>query len=295
MPGHEFPLSGRESFAAAGSMSSPAKIPNPARTRDGQSRDDPLAARSPLLFWLFGWYLRWFFWRRFRAVRVSRAGLPRAPSGRPLIIYSNHPSWWDPALYILLATKLFPGRPGFGPMDHESLGRYGVLERMGVFGIALNTPRGAARFLATSLRVLGDPAGILWITAEGAFTDPRRRPVHLRPGIAHLARRVPGAVILPLAVEYAFWNESRPEALVRFGDPIETARDRTVAAWTTRLEAELTRTMDSLATESAERDPSLFQPLLRGGAGVGGIYDLSRRLRAWASGRRFDPSHEQRD
>ena len=192
MPGHEFPLSGRESFAAAGSMSSPAKIPNPARTRDGRSRDDPLAARSPLLFWLFGWYLRWFFWRRFRAVRVSRAGLPRAPSGRPLIIYSNHPSWWDPALYILLATKLFPGRPGFGPMDHESLGRYGVLERMGVFGIALNTPRGAARFLATSLRVLSDPAGILWITAEGAFTDPRRRPVHLRPGIAHLARRVPG-------------------------------------------------------------------------------------------------------
>ena len=53
--------------------------------------------------------------------------------------------------------------------------------------------------------------------------------------------------------------------------------------------------MDSLAAESAERDPSLFQPLLRGGAGVGGIYDLSRRLRAWASGRRFDPSHEQRD
>ena len=35
--------------------------------------------------------------------------------------------------------------------------------------------------------------------------------------MAHLARRVPGAVILPMAVEYTFWNESRAEALVRFG------------------------------------------------------------------------------
>ncbi len=59
---------------------------------------------------------------------------------------------------------------------------------------------------------------MLWITAEGAFTDHRARPVALRPGLAHLARQVPGAVILPLALDYTFWNESRPEALLRFGD-----------------------------------------------------------------------------
>ena len=155
---------------------------------------DPLALRSDTLFWLFGWYLRWFFWRRFRAVRVSRAGLPELPPGRPVIVCSNHPSWWDPALFIMLQTKLFPGRRGYGPMNAEALGRYGVLERMGIFGIEMDSPRGAARFLATSLRVLSDPANVLWITAEGHFTDSRRRPVVLRPGIAHLARRVPDAV-----------------------------------------------------------------------------------------------------
>ncbi len=50
--------------------------------------------------------------------------------------------------------------------------------------------------------------------------------------------------------------------------------------------------MDALAAESATRDPALFQPLVRGGAGVGGIYDSWRWLRATAAGRRFDPSHE---
>jgi len=256
--------------------------------------DDPLARRSPFLFWAFGWYLRWYFWLKFHAVRVSLASLPDVPPGRPVIICSNHPSWWDPALYILLATRLFTGRPGFGPMDAEALGQYGVLERMGIFGIDLASPRGAARFLETSLRVLATPGAMLWITAEGAFTDPRTRPVRLRPGIAHLARRVPDAVILPLAVEYSFWNESKPEALVRFGAPIETGRGRSVVEWTAHLEAELARTMDALAAESLQRNPMLFRRLLGGRAGVGGIYDSWRRLRAWSAGRRFDASHEGR-
>ena len=256
-------------------------------------RADPVQARSPFLFWAFGWYLRWFFWRRFRAVRLSRTGLPRVAPGRPVIVYGNHPSWWDPALYILLAARCFPGRPGYGPMDVKALGRYGVFERMGVFGIDPETPRGAASFLQTSLRVLDDPRHMLWITAEGGFNDVRARPLRLRPGLAHLARRVPNAIILPLAIEYTFWNESRPEALARFGDPIDTGRDRSVADWTAHLEAELARTMDALAAESVERAPALFQPLLRGRTGVGGIYDLWRRLRAWTTGQRFDPSHER--
>ncbi len=264
----------------------------PDLARAAPSQSDPLARRSPFLFWAFGWYLRWYFWRRFHGVRLSRAGCRAASAGRPVIVYSNHPSWWDPALYILLATTLFPGRPGFGPMDAAALGRYGVLERMGIFGIDLASPRGAARFLDTSLRVLATPATMLWITAEGTFTDARSRPVRLRPGLAHLARRVPGAIILPLAIEYSFWNESRPEALVRFGAPLDTGRDRSVTEWTAHLESELTRTMDALAAESLARDPALFERLLGGRSGVGGIYDGWRRLRAWAGGRRFDPSHE---
>jgi 1-acyl-sn-glycerol-3-phosphate acyltransferase len=261
--------------------------------RDGT--DDPARVRSETLFWLFGWYLRWYFWRRFHAVRLSRSGLPRVPAGRPVIVFSNHPSWWDPALYILLQTTLFAGRRGFGPMDAAALGQYGVLQRMGVFGIELDSPRGAARFLKTSLRLLADPRTVFWITAEGAFTDPRTRPVRLRPGVAHLARRVPGAVILPLAIEYTFWNESRPEALARFGPPIETGRERGVAEWQALLEGALAETMDALAAESAARNPGLFVPLVRGGAGVGGIYDLQRRVRALLRGRRFDPTHGGRE
>ncbi len=256
---------------------------------------DPARARSDALFSLFGTYLRYYFWRHFHAVRMSRSGPPSPPPGRPLIIYSNHPSWWDPALYMLLQSRLFPQRRGYGPMDAAALVKYPLLQRMGVFGIALDTPRGAARFLRTSLGLLADARNILWITAEGAFTDSRLRPLHLRPGLAHLARHIPNATILPLAIEYSFWNESRPEALIRFGAPIDTTRDRSVPEWTTLLERDLTHTLDGLAAESMARNPGLFMPLLRGGAGVGGVYDMSRRLRAWRAGQRFDPTHGGRE
>ena len=250
-----------------------------------------LARRSPTLFRLFAFYLRWYLGRQFHAMRMSRTGQPRAFPGRPLIVYSNHPSWWDPAVYILLCDMLFPNRAGFGPMDASALGKYGVFERMGVFGVHQQDPRGAAVFLRTCLAVLEDPGAMLWITAEGAFTDPRTRPLSLRAGLAHLARRVPGAVILPLAIEYTFWNESRPEVLVRFGEPLLSDRQGSVAEWTERLEHGLAVTMDALAAESLTRNPALFTPLVRGGAGVGGIYDSWRWLRATANGRRFDPSH----
>ena len=255
--------------------------------------DDPVTLRSPLLFWAFGWYLRWFFWRNFHAVRVG-GDLPRVAPDRPLIIYTNHPSWWDPALFILISSTILRDRAGFGPMEAEALGRYKLFRRLGVYGIDTGSRQGAARFMAASLRILAQPSTVLWVTAEGHFSDTRSRPVRLRPGIAHLARRVPHAVVVPLAIEYTFWNERKPEALVRFGVPVEVdeARDRSVADWIAKLEQGLTETMDALSQDSMSRDPALFRRLLRGRAGVGGIYDFWRRGAALARLRRPRLAHE---
>lgn len=261
------------------------------------SKDDPPgegspdSLRSPLLIFLFGHYLRWRFARQFHAVRLSRTGFPVADPERPLIVYSNHPSWWDPALFVLISTRLMPRRVGFGPMEAGSLAKYRFFRHLGVFGIDPETRAGAARFLRTSLDLLRAGPNAMWITAEGRFTDARRRPVHLRPGIAHLARLVPDATILPLAIEYTFWDESRPEALARFGAPVARSTGRDTRQWTALLEGALTETMDVLAAEAASRSPALFHPIVRGGAGVGGIYDLSRRIGAWSRGHAFDPHH----
>jgi 1-acyl-sn-glycerol-3-phosphate acyltransferase len=248
------------------------------------------AQRSPRIVRLFGPYMCRYAARRFHGVRLARGTLPVLPSDRPVIVYSNHPSWWDPAMFIMLATLRFPDRRGYGPMEASALEQYRFMRRIGIFGIETDNISGAAAFLKICTGLLEDPRTMLWIMAEGAFTDARTRPVRLRPGLAHLARRVPGVTIVPLALEYPFWDERTPEALCRFGAALESGGG-TVEQWNERLEAALTDAMDRLAYDALSRDPARFEPLVSGAAGIGGVYDLWRHAKAMIRGERFQPQH----
>lgn len=251
------------------------------------------AARSPLL-WRFmaAWFER-FLRRNLNGLRIARWSEPsRLPPG-PLIVYSNHPGWWDAAVYILLAARLFPDRQSYAPIDAAMLEKYRIFARLGAFGIDLASPRGAAAFLRASAEVLGAPDRALWITAQGRFADSRERPLGLRAGVARLAEMAPGACFLPLAIEYAFWTERGAEALVAFGEPrpADALLPLARAERLRRLEDDLAATMDRLAADVIARDRSRFRPVVEGRAGVGGIYDLGRRLNAKLQGRSFDPAH----
>lgn len=252
---------------------------------------------SPLLLSLFSRYAQGYLARHFHAVRLSRASLP-APAlthGRPLIVYLNHPAWWDPLVGMLLALRLFPGRRHYSPIDAAALLRYKFFERLGFFGIEPGTARGARRFLAVAQEILSQPDAVLWITAGGRFCDPRERPVRLQAGLGHLASRLRNGVVLPLALEYPFWEERFPEALARFGEPVALGYDGLLPdAWTAVLEKRLAAAQDALAAEALARDPASFEVLLGGSAGVGGIYDAWRRVRSAVRGERFRPEHGER-
>ena len=102
--------------------------------------------------------------------------------------------------------------------------------------------------------------------------------------------------MLPLALDYVFWTERRPEMLAAFGEPLE-ARDLLALdreAREERIREALTATMDRLAEEAMTRDPARFTVLVSGAEGMGGIYDLWRRFAALVRGRRFDPRHARR-
>lgn len=239
-------------------------------------------ARSPALCRFFARIMQREMRRGFHGVRLARPGLPALAEDAPLIVYTNHPSWWDPAFFMVLAVRLFGEREHYGPIEAGMLEKYRFMRRIGIFGIEPGTRAGAVDFLRIGAAVLSNPGRMLWVTAQGQFADPRERPLALRSGAARLMRRVPGAVALPLGVEYPFWTERRPEALARFGEP---QRDPE------RLEAALTETMDDLADDARARDPARFETVLQGSAGIGGIYDAWRRAKAALRGQRFQAGH----
>jgi 1-acyl-sn-glycerol-3-phosphate acyltransferase len=252
-----------------------------------------LRRRSPRMVHWFARWLRGYFRRNFDGVRISLDGEPAPPGDQPYLVYTNHPSWWDPVFFILLADVLIPGRRMFGPFDADALAKYPMFRRLGSYPVERSTRKGAADFLRTSRAILAAPDTMIWITVQGEFADTRQRPLVLQPGLAHLLRRLESGTVVPLAVEYPFWNERRPEALARFGRPIAAAEctGKSVADLDAVLAERLTETLDGLAEEAISRDPARFRTLVLGRTGGGGTYDITRRLKAWVSGRRFDSAH----
>jgi 1-acyl-sn-glycerol-3-phosphate acyltransferase len=260
--------------------------------QDGEP--SPVARRSALIHRFMVSTFQRYFTRHMNALRIAQWGLPASPPSGPVIVYSNHPAWWDAAVYILTAETLFPGYESYAPIDAAMLKQYGVFGRIGAFGVDLETPRGAAAFLRTSEEILSAPNRALWITAQGRFGDVRERPLGLKPGVARLVEMAPDCTILPLAIEYSFWLERGAEACIAFGAPMRgyDLLDLSRAARLERLEQELTGTLDRLSADVAARDPARFRAVIEGRAGVGGLYDAWRRMIATLRGRSFDASHE---
>ena len=217
--------------------------------------------------------------------------LAEAPS--PLVVYANHSSWWDPMVSILLAQILLPSRNHYAPMDATALAKYPILRRIGIFPVEMSSPRGAAQFLRTSQAILAS-GGVVWITPQGRFADPRS-PLQFKPGLGALATRIEGLTLLPLAIEYTFWDERLPETLLRFGTAVTVPSDAPASAATELLEHALTETMQVLQKDAVARDPRAFRVLLTGKRGTGGLYALGRRVRSVFTREPVVLDHTQRD
>lgn len=270
------------------------------RTSSAQSNIPPAGDAAPQVTrWLydgFARYTRRLIRRRFHALRVVEESLPVVQPEEALLICANHPGWWDPLTAVAVNECVFAPRQFYAPIDDEALQKYAVLRRLGFFPVRKHDSGGPQEFQRTMLSVL-QPDASVFITPEGQFTDVRS-DVRLKPGMAHLLAGLPQdrrVAVLPMALEYVFWNESTPEILVEFGDRVAvdgSSAGESVAAWDSGLRDALRTTQQSLAQRAMARSPEPFRTLIGGAVGERGIYDVARRLRSWLGGRRFVAEHD---
>jgi 1-acyl-sn-glycerol-3-phosphate acyltransferase len=253
-------------------------------------REIPVVSQMTLRF--FQRIVRMYFRRHFRSVMVQQAEVLSGLAG-PLIVYANHSSWWDPMVSVLVAEMLLPGRKHYAPMDAAALKRYPILAKIGIFPVEMATARGAAQFLRTSQAILAS-GGVVWITPQGRFVDSRKRPLGFKPGLGALVARTPGAVVVPMAIEYTFWDERLPETLLRFGEPMRFEGGVSSEAAGVSLERALVGTMEELKVAAMARDAGAFRVLLRGGRGTGGVYGVGRWLRGMFSKGTVRVDHTER-
>jgi len=260
------------------------------------SRDPKGSALPNRWLWLvrvFRKYACRYVRKHFHAVRLSKSGHALTASDEPLLVVLNHPSWWDPLIGIVL-SRAFADRDQFAAIDAVAVEQYRFFRKLGFVGVDTKSLRGAAEFLRNGSAILSQPRRVFWVTAQGRFTDVRERPLSLQSGVGHLAARMIAGNVLPIALEYTFWTERTPEALVRVAEPLRIADHPGLhgKAWTVLIGEALTRNLDTLNAEAMTRDPAAFTELLSGKTGVGGVYDSWRRFKAWIRGRKFDASHD---
>ncbi len=253
----------------------------------------PIAQRQLRLFQA---YLSFYFKRNFHTLLVLQLADLSALEQWPLLVCMNHPSWWDPILALYVSGHFFPKRAHYGPIEQGGVSKYKFFERLGFFPIDKKSRSGAVRFLDIGESVLSSPKFALWVNPQGYFTDVRQRPVTIEPGVGHLAHRIGKFAMLPVTFEYTFWKERYPEAFVCLGTPmlVENGRERKPSEWNQLFSGALESTQDCLAERVQRQDASLFQPLLTGASGVGGMYDLWRAFKSRLQGKPWQPEHGSR-
>ncbi len=244
---------------------------------------------SDRFFSVFSWYVARMFRKSFHAVRIEPESiqlLERTNShDGPVIILGNHPGWWDPLVAVLLSRVYLPSRPMLAAMDRAELERFGILRRVGVFGIEPDNPAtlpAQVEFLRN--RFVERPKATFWITPQGDFTDVRQR-LRLRPGAASVASRLePSPRVLALAMDYCFWNDRQPELFTRLmpvkAEPRSGER-LTTTDWHRAMTATMQVNQDALTERVLQRNPDDWALVLesRGHQRTNPVYDLWLRLR----------------
>jgi 1-acyl-sn-glycerol-3-phosphate acyltransferase len=111
----------------------------------------------------------------------------------------------------------------------EELNRFPLLRRGGAFNVNKKSPQASMQALKYSIDILEDLNNILYIFPQGIIKPPNYRPIEFQSGLAYIAEKAAkkyGKVaLLPIAVNYMFLRDNRPEVLVEFGDLIEVVDD----------------------------------------------------------------------
>lgn len=182
----------------------------------------PLPVRRPIYVRRFLSVNRFLLRCLFSRIDLEVQDGTALPEG-PTVVYSNHPSFWDPMICALLLERTLPRHAHFAPIDEVSLKKHRYFQGLGFFGLQLDSVQGLRRFLEVGKGVLTElERGALVVTPEGRFTNPYTRPVRLKRGMTRLLLEPMEQEIkvLPLAIHYELGEQPKPVAWLQYGETL---------------------------------------------------------------------------
>jgi 1-acyl-sn-glycerol-3-phosphate acyltransferase len=231
--------------------------------------------------------------RKFHSVLVWTGSiLESAAAESPVIIFSNHSSWWD-AFVDHMIERLYCSNH-YTLVDGRTLETQGWLKKIGALAIDPTSARGAVAGLRAAREFLLEPVAdgrhpVLMMFPQGKVVPAWKRPFGFQGGLAWLKQNVPQAALIPLARRFEFLREEKPQILLRFGPPQrELPPDLTEDGLTAWLEERLAETMSLMERDLEASDFSNARVILRGGWSLNKKWEWVKRCLTGKT-RGFDP------
>lgn len=199
----------------------------PTKLRNKEEKFKPAKTSK---FWL--WVASMFFFNmlqnRFYAFRYKGAeNYFDGDTKVPTILFAPHCNWWDGIVLYNITHRIFHKEIR---LMVEELNRFPLLRRGGAYSVNKKSPQSAMKALQYSVEVMGDLRNMLCIFPQGIIRPPHFRPIEFQTGLAYIAQNALkkyGKVnLIPLAVDYCFFRDNRPEVIVEFGRRIELTNDK---------------------------------------------------------------------
>ena len=239
----------------------------PTKLRNKEEKFKPAKTSK---FWL--WVASMFFFNmlqnRFYAFRYKGAeNYFDRDQNVPVILFAPHSNWWDGIVFYNITHRIFHKEIR---LMVEELNRFPLLRRGGAYSVNKKSPQSAMKALKYSVDVVGDLRNILCIFPQGIIRPPHYRPIEFQTGLANIAqnavKRYGKVHLIPLAVDYTFFRDNRPEVIVEFGERIELSRETMPydrKELTHMLERSMEKVCDNQAYEISHGDITKYNILFK--------------------------------
>ena len=187
------------------------------------------AATSPQWFWKnFGDYV--FFKmlkKRFYAFRYKGAdNFYSKDPNEPVIMFAPHSNWWDGIVAYAICNGICKKQLR---LMVEELKRFPILRHAGCFSVNKKSPQASMEALRYAVNEMGNTNCNMYLYPHGIIKPPNYRPIEFQSGLAYMVdkavKKYGRVCLIPVAVNYFFLRDNRPEVFVEFGERIEMTSD----------------------------------------------------------------------
>lgn len=205
---------------------------------------------------VFAIYNRNLIKRRFSSLNVLNLDILQNLNREfPLIIYTNHSSWWDGLIAFQISHKA--KLDSYILMEEKHLERFFLFRRLGAFSVIRENAREALKSIEYSADLLREDSNrTLWIFPQGEILPNDARPLNFYNGFSRIIAKTGRCFVLSLAIRYEFANEFKPGIFVKIGKAefVEPGENFNVKERTKYFAGNLTANLDELKADVSNKN-----------------------------------------